>query len=243
MIAGDTDEFLPGTQPAPKRAPFNSSRAAGGGGSGDHAQLSRKPKQHSPQHRMQNLPQSFINELAQEVQCRRKEREQKKPIGARLDSGRRCGGGRHTGQCTRSGEGAVGTSPHRMGEGGQRDREQDDGGGAPRGTPQRARQCGEGNGRPGAQTTVGLQEAVSVARATLQATRTGNSTHEKPGRRIGSLKTDEGSNGDPDDVSDGLTTSEDETMLTVDRNIKLRKPSELTMMTGEDFERHFLGTQ
>ena len=109
---------------------------------------------------------------------------------------------------------------------------------------------------PGAQTTAGLQEAVSVARATLQhtATRTGNITHEKPQqalkmhknqkrRRIESLKMDEGSNKDLDDVSDGFTTSEDEAMLAMDRSIKLCKPSELTMMTGEDFERHFFGTQ
>ena len=48
---------------------------------------------------------------------------------------------------------------------------------------------------------------------------------------------------DLDDVSDGFTTSEDEEMLAMDRSIKLCKPSELTMMTGEDFDRHFFGTQ
>ena len=41
VVAGDTEEPLPGTQPAPKRAPFNSSRAAGGGGSADHAALKK----------------------------------------------------------------------------------------------------------------------------------------------------------------------------------------------------------
>ena len=59
VIAGDTDEFLPGTQPAPKRAPFNSSRAAGGGGSGDHAALKKAECKHSPQHKMQTSHRPF----------------------------------------------------------------------------------------------------------------------------------------------------------------------------------------
>ena len=109
---------------------------------------------------------------------------------------------------------------------------------------------------PGAQTTAELQETVSVGRATLihTATRTGNSTREKPQqvnkmitmqkrRRIESLKTDEGSNRDPDDDSDGFTTSEDEAMPEKGMSIKQNKPSELATMTGEDFERHFFGTQ
>ena len=85
VIAGDTEYPVPGTQPAPKRAPFNSSRAAGGGGSGDHAAL-KKAEAALAAAQDADLPQSFIDELAQEVQSRRKEREQKKTIGARLDS-------------------------------------------------------------------------------------------------------------------------------------------------------------
>ena len=108
---------------------------------------------------------------------------------------------------------------------------------------------------PGAQSPIGLQEAVSVARATLMqtATRTSNSTHEKPKqdrktnkvpkrRRIESLRADEG-NKDFDDDSDGFTTSEDDATLSKDRSIKANRPSELAMMTGEDFERHFFGKQ
>ena len=206
---------------------FNSSRAAGGGGSGDHAAL-KKARAALAAAQDADFPQSFIDELAQEVQCRRKEREQKKnnwcKTGLSLRSlgesarevpgsrGRRCGGGRHAGQYTRSGQGAAGTSPHRMREGGQRDGEQDDGGGVHEAL-RNVLDSVEKAWPPGAQTTAGLQEAVSVARATLQARRTGNSTHEKPQlkmhkkqqrRRIESLKTDEGSNGDPDDVSDGF---------------------------------------
>ena len=64
---------------------FNSSRAAGGGGSGDHAAL-KKARAALAAAQDADFPQSFIDELAQEVQCRRKEREQKKTIGARLDS-------------------------------------------------------------------------------------------------------------------------------------------------------------
>ena len=115
MIAGGTDEPLLGTQRAPKRAPlFNCSRTAGGGGSGDHAAL-KKAESSLTAAQDADLSQNFIDELAQEVQSRRKERDQKKPIGARLDSasaatkrakaawesarevpgsrGRRCGGG------------------------------------------------------------------------------------------------------------------------------------------------------
>ena len=62
-------------------------------------------------------------------------------------------------------------------------------------------------------------------------------------RRIESLKTDEGSNMDPNDDIDGFTTSEDEVMIEKCTSIKLNKPSELATMTGEDFERHFFGTQ
>ena len=163
VIAGETDEYLPGTQPAPKRAPFNSSRAAGGG---DHAAL-KKAEAALAAAQDADLLQSFIDDLAQEVQCRRKRTRTEKTnwckTGLSLRSnetcqgilgesshevpgsrGRRCSGGRHAGQCTRSGESTAGTSPQRMHEGGQRDREQDDGGGAPRGTPQRDRQCREG---------------------------------------------------------------------------------------------------
>ena len=264
----DTEELLPGTQPAPKRAPFNSSRAPGGGGSGDHAAL-EKAEAALAAAQDADLPQSFIDELAQEVQSRRKEREQKKTNWWK------------TGLSLRSNEtsqGSLGERPR------TKYQEAEAGVAAAADTlvnaleaekvlrEQARTECTEKDSEtenrmtaaelhevlrnvldsvekawpPGAQTTAGLQEAVSVARATVQATRTGNSTHEKPQlkmhkkqkrRRIESLKTDEGSNRDPDDVSDGFTTS------TVDRSIKLRKPSELTMMTGEDFERHFLGTQ
>ena len=62
-------------------------------------------------------------------------------------------------------------------------------------------------------------------------------------RRIESLKTDEGSGRDPDDDSDGFTTSEDEMMPEKGMSIKLSKPSDFAAMTGEDFERHFFGTQ
>ena len=76
---------------------------------------------------------------------------------------------------------------------------------------------------------------MSVARATLTqtSTRTSNWTHEKPkqdrktnnkGRRIESLKTDDGSNKDFDDDSDGFTTSEDETMFSRSKSIKMNKP-------------------
>ena len=97
-----------------------------------------------------------------------------------------------------------------------------------------------------------LQEAVSKARATLlqTATRTCNSTHEEPKqerktvkvlkrRRIESMKTDEGSNQDFDDDSEGFTSSEDEAVLSKDRSTKESKPSVLATMTAEDFDRHF----
>ena len=85
------------------------------------------------------------------------------------------------GQCSRSGEGASETGAHRVHEGGQRLREQDGGGGTPRGA-RNAIDSVKKAWPPGAQKPIGLQEAVSVARATLMltATRTSNSTHEKP---------------------------------------------------------------
>ena len=65
VIAGETDEPLPGTQPAPKRAPYNSSRTAGGSGSGDHAAL-KKAEAALTAAQDADLPQNFIDELAQQ---------------------------------------------------------------------------------------------------------------------------------------------------------------------------------
>ena len=191
----------PGTQPAPKRAPFNSSRAAGGGGSGDHAAL-QKAEAALAAAQDADLPQSFIDELAQEVQSRRKEREQKKTIGARLDSAsaatKRAKAAwekaRAKYQEAEAGVAAAADVLVNALEAEKVLREQartectkEDSGTENWMTAAELHEVlrnvldsVEKAWPPGAQTTAGLQDAVSVARATLQATRTGNSTHEKP---------------------------------------------------------------
>ena len=78
---------------------------------------------------------------------------------------------------------------------------------------------------------------------TRSRSRTARRTKVPKRRRIESLKTEECSNQDFDDDSNGFTTSEDEATPSNDRSIKTNTPSELAMMTGEDFDRHFFGTQ
>ena len=134
-----------------------------------------------------------------------------------------------------------------MHEGGQQDREQDDGGGAPRGTPQRARQCGEGVAARSPDRSWASRSSVRSKSHAATHSDKDRQQHAREAAAQDAQETEAQEDREPedgcDDVSDGFTTSEDEAVLTVDRSIKLRIPSELMMMTGEDFERHFLGTQ
>ena len=277
MIVGESDVALPGTQPAPKRAPTSSERTTGGSGTGDHLAL-KKAEAALTAAQEADLPQSFIDELAQEVQSRRKEREQQKPIGARLDSAsaatKRAKASWEKAR-TKFQEAEAGVAAAADGlvnaletertlwEQARNECTKEDNETENRMTAAELHEVlrnvidsVEKAWPPGTQTTAGLQEAVAVARATLQhtATRTCNSTHAKPQqaqktikkqkrRRIESLKTDEGSGRDPDDDCDSLTSSEDEMMPEKGMSIILNKPSDFASMTGEDFERHFFGTQ
>ena len=277
VIAGESDEILPGTQPAPKRAPTHSERTTSASGTGDFSAL-RKAEAALTAAQEADLPQSFIDELAQEVQSRRKEREQQKPIGARLDSAsaatKRAKAAWEKAR-TKYQEAEAGVAAaadvlvnalqteRALREQARSECTKEDTENANRMTAAELHEVlrnvidsVEKAWPPGAQAAAGLQEAVSVARATLQqtATKTSNSTHEKPQqthkaikkqkrRRIESLNTDEGSIRDIKDDSDGFTTSEDEEMMEKSTCIKTNKPAELASMSGEDFERHLLGTQ
>ena len=233
----EADSLSFGIQLAHKRAPRGGGRASQRLKKAEAALLAAQEA---------GLPQSFIDEFLQEVQSRRQERESRKQIGARRTEppqqrheprhlGRthalNTSGGGHTGQCTRSGKGASGTGTHRVHEGRQRDRGMD--------AEFHEYSARRSTVHTRAQSPVGLQEAVTAARATLQQTATGtrNSTHESRSRNArrrypsagGSesmRSTDDGSNKDFDDDSGGFTTS-----------------SVLATMTGEDFERHFFGTR
>ena len=203
MIAGETDVALPGTQPAPKRAPTSSERTTGGSGTGDHLAL-KKAEAALTAAQEADLPQSFIDELAQEVQSRRKEREQQKPIGARLDSAsaatKRAKASWEKAR-TKFQEAEAGVAAaadvlvnalemeRTLREQARNECTKEDNETENRMTAAELHEVlrnvidsVEKAWPPGAQTTAGLQEAVAVARATLQhtATRTGNSTHEKP---------------------------------------------------------------
>ena len=87
VIAGESDELLPSTQPTPKRMPaYQTSTTAGGSGIKSESSPLKKVEAALEAATEAGLPQNFTDELAQEVQSRRLERVQQKPICARLDS-------------------------------------------------------------------------------------------------------------------------------------------------------------
>ena len=277
MITGQADGPLPGTQPAPKRAPAVPASTSGREGKSESSQV-KQAEAALVAAQEAGLPQNFIDELAQEVQCRRVERKQQKPIGARLDSAsaatKRAKGAWETARAkhqeaealvasaagvlvsAREAEKVLWEKARTECTKEHNDYENKTTAAELHEVLRNVIDSAEKAWPSGAQSLIGLQEAVSVGRATLTQTGTwtSNSAHEKPKqdrqtnkvpkrRRIESLKTDEGSNKEFDDDSAGFTTSEDEEMLSKHSKHQDEQTARACHDDREDFERHFLGAQ